>query len=75
MDDNWEFTTTLRVWTGNGYRTYGWMDAEDGTNNEMPEWDSTWLLNDMSDLSDATLKVGEAIWIVAPSAGTVTFTK
>ena len=75
LNENWEFTTTMRVWTGTGYRTYGWMDAEDGTNNEMPEWDSSWLLNNMSDLSDAILKVGEAIWIVAPSAGTVTFAK
>lgn len=75
LDDGGEYQTTMRLWTGNGYTTYGWLDAEDGTANEVPEWNSSWLLNDFSDLADASLKVGEAIWFVAPAAGTVTFTK
>ncbi len=75
VDDEWMYQTTMRVWTGTGYTTYGWFDADDGTLGEMPEWNSTWLQYNMSDVAKATLKVGEAIWLVAPSAGTVTFTK
>ena len=65
----------MRVWTGTGYRFYGWLDGDDGTNNDMPEWDNAWLLDDMTDLASETLSIGEAVWIIAPSAGTVTFTK
>ena len=75
LSDEGEYQTKIRVWTGNGYDTYGWLDSQDGTDNEAPEWNSSWLLNDFSDLADVTLKVGEAIWFIAPSAGTVTFTK
>ena len=75
VDEEWSYQTTMRVWTGTGYTYYGWFDADDGTNGEMPEWNNTWLQYDMSDVANATLKVGEAIWLVAPSAGTVTFTK
>ena len=75
LDDEWAYQTTMRVWTGTGYVTYGWLDGEDGTNNEMPEWNNSWLLYDMSGLADITLNVGEAVWINAPTAGTVTFTK
>ena len=75
IDDEYNFQTTLRVWTGTGYRFYGWLDGDDGTNNDMPEWDNAWLLDDMTDLASETLSIGEAVWIIAPSAGTVTFTK
>jgi hypothetical protein len=75
VDEEWMYQTTMRIWTGTGYTTYGWFDADDGTLGEMPEWNSSWLLNDMSDIAKATLKVGEAIWFIAPAAGTVTFTK
>ena len=75
LDDSFMYQTTMRVWTGTGYTTYGWLDADDGTANEVPEWNNSWLLEDMPDLSSAKLRVGEAIWFIAPSAGTVTFTK
>ena len=75
IDEEYNFQTQMRVWTGTGYRFYGWFDGDDGTNNEMPEWDNTWLLEDMSDVATETLDIGEAVWIIAPSAGTVTFTK
>jgi hypothetical protein len=75
LDDNGEYQTTMRLWTGNGYTIYGWLDVDDGTNNEVPEWNNSWLLEDMSDLAPAKLRVGEAIWFVAPAAGKVTFTK
>ena len=75
IDAEGAFSTTIRVWTGNGYDTFAWLDADDGTANDMPEWDNSWVLYDGSDLAPVTLKVGEAIWFVAPSAGKVTFTK
>ena len=75
LDAEWAYQTTMRLWTGNGYDIFGWLDSEDGTANEMPEWNNSWLLEDFSDLASAKLKVGEAIWFIAPTAGTVTFTK
>ncbi len=75
LDDEGMYQTTMRVWDGSAYTYYGWLDAEDGTNNEVPEWNNSWLLYDMSDLAKETLNVGQAIWFIAPSAGTVTFTK
>lgn len=75
LSDEGAFTTTIRVWTGAGYTTYGWLDGEDGTVNEVPEWNNSWLLYDMSDLASVTLKVGQGIWFDAPASGTVTFTK
>ncbi|MBQ8571030.1 MAG: hypothetical protein IJ444_05940 [Kiritimatiellae bacterium] len=75
LDDDGEYQTKLRVWTGTGYQTYGWLDADDGTNNEAPEWNNSWLLNDFSDLAKITLKVGQGFWFDSPTAGTVTFTK
>ena len=40
LDENGAFQTTLRVWTGTGYAYYGWLDEDDGTANEVPEWNS-----------------------------------
>ena len=75
LDANFMYQTTMRVWTGTGYTTYGWLDGDDGSGVGLSEWDSKWAVYNMSSLADATLRVGEAIWLVAPSAGTVTFTK
>ena len=64
----------MRVWNGTGYSTYGWLDADDGTENEMPEWNSKWLLGDMSDLANVTIAAGQGFWIISPKAtGSVTF--
>ena len=69
------FQTELKVWIGNGYETYGWMDADDGTNNEAPEWNSTWLLYNFTDVADVTIGVGKAFWIKTTAPATITFTK
>ena len=74
LDGEGEFQTTMRVWNGTGYSTYGWLDADDGTENEMPEWNSKWLLGDMSDLANVTIAAGQGFWIISPKAtGSVTF--
>ena len=75
LDDEGMYQTTMRVWDGSSYTYYGWLDNDDGTINEVPEWDNSWLLYDMSDLAKEKLKVGQAVWFIAPTDGTVTFTK
>lgn len=67
------FQTTLLVWDGSGYETYGWADADDGTINEWPEANSKWLLEDGSDISDKMLNVGQAVWFRTTGEGTVSF--
>ena len=78
LDEEFEFQTTLRVWNGVGYTTYGWYADGDGSNPEMdwPEADAKWILNDQSDIADVTIPIGAGFWIYTPTAaGTVTFTK
>ena len=75
LDEESAFQTTLRLWNGRGYDTFGWLDADDGTANEVPAWNSKWLLYDMSDLAATNIKVGEGFWIVTTAASSVTFTK
>ena len=75
LDDESAFQTTLRLWNGRGYDTFGWLDADDGTANEVPAWNSKWLLYDMSDLAATNIKVGEGFWIVTTAASSVTFTQ
>ena len=78
LDANFEFQTTLRVWNGVGYTTYGWYADGDGSNPEMdwPEADAKWILNDQSDIADVKIPIGAGFWIYTPTAaGSVTFTK
>ena len=76
LDDEGEFQTTLRIWDGSAYEYYGWLDADDGTNNEVPEWNSHWILYDMTDVASAKIGIGKGFWIVSPNAsGNITFTK
>ena len=75
LDEESAFQTTLRLWNGRGYDTFGWLDADDGTANEVPAWNSKCLLYDMSDLAATNIKVGEGFWIVTTAASSVTFTK
>ena len=37
-----KFVTTLKVWTGTGYRTYGYVNAEEAAAWEWPGDDSRW---------------------------------
>ena len=75
MTDDGDFQTTLLVWTGTGYDTYGWADADDGTNNEWEEANSKWLLYDGSDIADVTIPMGTAMWFrtKTTTSGSVSF--
>ena len=75
LDADSMFQTELLVWNGQGYDTYGWLDADDGTNNEVPEWNNSWLLYDMSAQADVTIGIGKGFWIKPSQAASVTFTK
>ena len=71
-DDAYDFPTQMRVWNGVGYDYYGWA----GTSGTEVDNDST-LDNTWTDLEayavDAQIGVGEAVWILAEKAGTITF--
>ena len=75
LDADSMFQTELLVWNGAGYDMYGWLDSDDGTANEVPEWNNSWLLYAMSDLATAVIGIGEGFWIKPTAAGSVTFTK
>ena len=70
LNDDGEFQTTLLVWTGTGYATYGWADSDDGTNNEWEEANSKWLLEDGSDIANVTIPMGAAMWFRTTSTAT-----
>ena len=72
------FYTTLRVWTGNGYDTYGYVTTEQANDEEnwgWPESANKWILEDMSDIADVTIPAGAGFWIQSTGTGSVTFTK
>ena len=75
LDAEGNFQSFIKVWNGSGYTTYGWMDANDGTENEMPAWNSKWVLKDFSDLASTTISIGAGFWVQTSAAATITFTK
>ena len=74
-EDMSEFATTLKVWTGIGYKTYGYLTEEEAIANEWPEAANKWLLGDFSAIADVTIPAGAGFWIKTTGTGTVTFTK
>ena len=72
-----DFDTSIRLWTGTGYDTYGYVTAEqaDDENWLWPESANMWILEDMSDIADVTIPAGAGFWIRTTATGTVTFTK
>ena len=77
LDENYAFQTTILLWTGTGYRTYGWYADGDGSDPEMdwPEADAKWILNNQSDIADVSIPAGTAFWFrtTPGTTGTVTF--
>ena len=76
-EDFSDFNTTLMTWTGSGYKTYGYVTAEqaDDENWLWPESANKWILGDMSDIADVTIPAGAGFWIQTTGTGSVTFTK
>ena len=69
------FNTTVRLWTGNGYDTYGFITEEEAVANEWPEAADKWLLEDFSAIANVTIPAGAGFWIKTTGTGSVTFTK
>ncbi len=71
-DDEGTFATTMQVFRNGDYlQTFGWMGTS-GTqyfDGEIP--DNEWLNRDLEDAGE-TLDKGEAFWVKAGSAGTLT---
>ena len=72
-----DFDTSIRLWTGTGYDTYGYVTTEqaDDENWLWPESANMWILEDMSDIADVTIPAGAGFWIRTTATDTVTFTK
>ena len=76
LDENMErFLTTIRLWTGSSYDTYGFLTEAEAIANEWPEAANKWLLGDFSDIADVTIPAGAGFWIQTTGTGSVTFTK
>ena len=76
LDEGLEkFVTTVRLWNGTGYDTYGYVNADEAAAWEWSEAADKWLLSDMSDIADVTIPAGAGFWIKTTGTGTVTFTK
>ena len=70
------FETQLKVWTGGGYTTYGWLDADDGESMMGDAaYSSKWVDIYTWEISDIVIEAGQGFWINSDTAGTVTFTK
>ena len=76
-DDFSDFATTILVWTGTSYDTYGYVTAEQANDENWlwPESANMWILGDMSDIADVTIPAGAGFWIQTTGTGSVTFTK
>ena len=74
-EDMSDFATILKVWTGTGYKTYGYLTAEEAIANEWPEAANKWLLSDFSAVADVTIPAGAGFWLYTTGTGSVTFTK
>lgn len=74
-EDMSDFATTIRLWTGSGYDTYGFLTEEEAIANEWPEAANKWLLSNFSAIADVTIPAGVGFWIKTTGTGSVTFTK
>ena len=71
-NDDYKFSTQMRVWVGNGYAYYGWAGSSGTDVDGDPSLDNTWT--DLEAYAvDGKIKAGEAVWIIAEKAGTITF--
>ena len=71
-DEDGVYATEMRVWTGNGYTTYGWSGTSGTDVDEDPTLDNKWLDRDNEEVT-VTIPFGTAVWIYAEKAGTLTF--
>ena len=71
VTEDGDFVTTLKCWTGNGYKTYGWSGSAGTDLLDNPELDNQWLDADLAP-ADADAEVSSGFWVKAPKASTLT---
>jgi hypothetical protein len=62
----------MRIWTGSGYEFYGWAGTSGTDVDGDSSLDNTWTDMDAYAV-EGKIKAGEAVWIIAEKAGTMTF--
>ena len=73
FNDDGDFATTMRVWNGNGYTTYGWSGTSGTDVLDDASFDNQWLDLGLNKVT-GTIPFGTAVWILADKAGSITFT-
>ena len=71
-DDDYKFSTQMRVWTGTRYEFYGWAGTSGTDVDGDPSLDNTWTDLDAYAVEDK-IPAGQAVWIIAEKSGTITF--
>ena len=74
FDEDEMFATTLLVWTGNGYKTYGWSGTSGTDVYEDSSYDNQWLDSITMEPATAKISYGQGMWIKAANGGKITFT-
>ena len=70
-ENSYAAQTELQVWTGTGYRTYGWDPDGDP---DVAGSDHKWVDEDLA-VADVDILIGKGFWIKTPVAGKVTISK
>jgi len=73
FDEDGNYDTTMRVWNGNGYDTYGWSGTSGTDYAEDPTLDNKWLDFSTMETVSTPIPYGTAVWIKAGTAGSITF--
>ena len=72
FDEEINFANEIQVWTGNGYRSYGWTGTSGTDVLEDGSFDNQWLNVDLED-DGSTLSRGQGFWIKTAASTTLTF--
>ena len=73
LDENGDFTAELRIWTGTGYKTYGWSGFL-GDDEDSAPLNYSWLNQDYEKANE-TIAIGTGFWIKTAEPANITFTK
>lgn len=69
-DSNYKFKSTLRVWNGSEYATYGWAGTSGTIVDNDSDLDNTWTDLEAYAVDGEVLDVAQGIWIRAEKDGT-----
>lgn len=69
-NNDYDFMSTLRVWNGSEYITYGWAGTSGTDVDDDPSLDNTWTDLEAYAVEGKVLDVAQGIWIRAEKNGT-----